>query len=137
MTTSLAIRRRNQSLINGEEASGDEDPDGDGPPAKRARTGRVILDAEEAAFARSLPPLRPNPGAMSQYKNIEREGQGGDGGREDSDQGDADAELGDGGHGDSEDEQEGVGFLDNGVCSLVFLMKSIQTYSSSDVNIGC
>ena len=115
ITASSAIQMRNQSLLEEEAANGSDDIDGDGPPAKRARTGRVNLDDEEAAFASSLTPLHLTLGDMSQYKNIEVESQDSDadGDREehDADADDADADDADG---------NGVGFLDNGVCFLVF-----------------
>ena len=69
LITPLAIRKRNQSLLEEEEGSGVGDPVG--PPTKRPHTGRVILDAEEVAFAGSLPPLRTTPFAMSLYGNVE------------------------------------------------------------------
>lgn len=126
---------KNRSLMEGEDGSGDEDArlegnEVDGPPAKRARTGRVTLDSDETAFASSLPPLRPTPGAMSQYKNVDSDSQGSDGDgdgtarreREESDEADGDLEVGDG-DGSREYDQEGVGFQDNGVCSHFFLPK--------------
>ena len=134
LITPLAIRKRNQSLLDEEEGSGVGDPVG--PPTKRPHTGRVILDAEEVAFAGSLPPLRTTPFATSQYGNVEMEGQDGDGDRDrdrggdgygdgegevqdGGDPGDAEAELGDG---NGDDEQDDVSFLNNGICFLVFLM---------------
>ena len=136
LITPLAIRKRNQSLLDEEEGSGVGDPVG--PPTKRPHTGRVILDAEEVAFAGSLPPLRTTPFATSQYGNVEMEGQDGDGDgdrdgdgggdgygdgegevQDGGDPGDAEAELGDG---NGDDEQDDVSFLNNGVCFLVFLM---------------
>ena len=88
----------------------------------RACTGRVNLDDEEAAFASSLTSLHLTPGDMLQYKNIEMESQDsdadGDGARrEEHDQGDADADDADG---------NGVGFLDNGVCFLVFFHENYK-----------
>lgn len=130
LITPLAIRKRNQSLLDEEEGSGVGDPVG--PPTKRPHTGRVILDAEEVAFAGSLPPLRTTPFATSQYGNVEMEGQDGDGDgdgggdgygdgegevQDGGDPGDAEAELGDG---NGDDEQDDVSFLNNGVCFLVF-----------------
>ena len=130
--TPLAIQKRNQSLLDKEEGSGVDDPVG--PPTKRPHTGRVILDAEEVAFAGSLPPLRATPFATLQYGNVEMEGQDGDGDgdgggdgygdgegevQDGGDPGDTKAELG---YGNGDDEQDDVSFLNNGVCFLVFLM---------------
>src|SRR5277367_182879 len=122
----------NRSLMEGEEGSADEDAplegnEVDGPPVKRARTGRVTLDSEETAFASSLLPLRPTPGAMSQYKNVDSDSEdgGGDGDgtvrreREESDKAHGDLEMEDG----DGNNQEGVCFQDNGVCSQFFLTK--------------
>jgi len=121
MMTSLAIQKKNQTLMENDEGSGDEDlePE-DGPPTKRAHKGKgkVVLDSEEAAFARSLPFIFPTPGATSQYKDMEVESQ--DEGAENelqepkSDQGDTDIENG----GDNNDQ--GLGFLDNGICLQSF-----------------
>ena len=108
MITSLAIRMRNRSLIEEEHESGNETFDADGPPAKKRRTSNIVLDTDEAAFASSLPPLWRTP-------NVERETQEGEGEGE--------------GEGDEEgnnDEQEVVGFLDNGVCFFVFSKKLYQ-----------
>jgi hypothetical protein len=110
--------------MEGEEGSGDEDSSAGGPPAKRSCTeGRVTLDAEEAVFASSLPPLHPTPGSMSQSRNAETESQGGDGdGGVRSDSGDADIDMAGIGDDTGEEEQD-VGFLDNGVCFSVFSLK--------------
>jgi hypothetical protein len=119
---------RNQSLIEGEKESSDEGYYTDAPPAKRARTDRVALDAEEAAFASSLGPLHSTSGAdgdEDEDRAVVEDGDGvGDGdvgvngtvqhGRDDVDYD---------GDGNGEDQQEGMGFLDNGVCFSVFSMK--------------
>jgi len=96
-----------------------EEEEEEGPPAKRARTGtgRMLLDSDEVAFARSLPSIRPAPGATSQYKDFETESQDEETGEVERDElesnrGDADIDMGNG----DEDDQEGLGFLDNGVC---------------------
>ena len=132
LITPLAIQKRNKSLLDEEEGSGVGDPVS--PPTKRPHTGRVILDAEDVAFAGSLPPLHTTPFATSLFGNVEMEGQDGDGdghgdGGEDGDgdgegevqdggdPGDAEAELGDG---NGDDKQDNVSFLNNGVCFLVF-----------------
>jgi hypothetical protein len=89
------------------------------------------LDDEEAALASSLTPLHTTLGAMSQYKNIERENQDSDGDRdgavqheiEEHDQGDAAAEPGDDADGNGE---EGVGFLNNGICFLSFFHENCK-----------
>lgn len=108
--------------MDGEEGSGDEDSGAGGPPAKRPCTGsRVILDAEEAGFSSSLPPLHPTPGSMSQSRNAETESQNGDG-EVRSDSGDADTNMGGAGDVTGEEEQD-VGFLDNGVCFSAFSLK--------------
>lgn len=117
-----AIRMKNQSLINGEEMSFDEDAplednEVDGRPAKRARTGGVTLDSEETAFASSLPPLRRTPGPMSRYNSAEDQDGDGDGGESrDEPHGDLETQDGDG----NDENDQGVGFQDNGVCSQFF-----------------
>src|SRR5271155_4812133 len=120
---------KNRSIMDGEEGSADEDAplEGnqvDGPPAKRARTGQVTLDSEETAFASSLPHLRPTPGAMSQYKNVDSDSHDSDGDgdgtvRHEGEEADGDLEMEDR-DGRGEYDQEGVGFQDNGVCSQFF-----------------
>ena len=118
MITSLAIRMRNRSLIEEEHESGNENFDADGPPAKKRRTSNIVLDTDEAAFASSLPPLWRTP-------NVERETQEGEGEGEQEQEGEGEGE----GEGDEEgnnDEQEVVGFLDNGVCFFVFSKKLYQ-----------
>ena len=110
-----------------EGGSGDEpeDEEVDGPPAKRSCTeaGKVILDSEEDTFARSLPSI--HPGATSQYKDIRMESQEEEedglalGDREELESNQGDAKMGDGNE-NGEDNDKGLGFLDNGVCLCSF-----------------
>ena len=113
---------KNQSLINEEEVSVDEDAplednEVDGPPAKRACTGGVTLDSEETAFASSLLPLCRTPGPMSRYNSADgQDGDGDGGGSRDEPHGDLDMQDGDG----NDENDQGVGFQDNGICSQLF-----------------
>ena len=120
ITASLAIQKKNRTLMEQDEGSSDklEDEEVDGPPAKRlcTRSGRVFLDSDEDAFARSLPSLHLTPGASSQYKDMEMESKDEGAAQNDeveSIQGDADVPNDDDENG--EDDQEGVEFLDNGI----------------------
>lgn len=122
MINSLAIRRRNRTLIGEEEEIDNEEADG--PPPKRSRTGRLSLDAEEAAFAGSLSPLRSRSRRNtmeSQDVNLDGyndEDRGGDGDGDQTRVRDSDADPVDEDESNEarngEDEQE-MGFLDNGV----------------------
>jgi hypothetical protein len=132
---SLAIRKKNRTLMEQEGGSDDEleDEEVDGPPAKRSRTGtgKIILDSEEEAFARFLPSIHPTPGATSQYRGIETQNQEEEedrtalDDREELESNQDDANMGDG-NGNGEDDEERLGFLDNGVCLHAF--QSSHTY---------
>jgi hypothetical protein len=115
---------RNRSLIEGEEPNNDEDRDTEGPLVKRARTGGVTLDDEEATFASIFSPLRTTPGDV----DVDGDGDGGGGyGREEGDAGgdeggdEGGSSEGEGGSGG--DDAEVSGFLDNGVCYSIFSRK--------------
>jgi len=112
---------RNRSLIEGEERNDDEDRDTEGPSAKRARTGGVTLDDEEATFARTFSPLGATAG------DVDEDGGGGGGyGREEVDAGGGGGGSGEGEDGSGEDDAGASGFLDNGVCYSIFSRKLYQ-----------
>lgn len=114
----LAIRNKNQQLMEQEagDSEGSQEEDADSPPPKKPRTGKIILDSEETAYAGDMRPIRLTPAATSQYQDVdidsdavgEADGEA-DGGQ--SEQGDADVD----GWPD-EDGGEDTGFVDNGVC---------------------
>lgn len=104
-------------------ANEDSDQD-DGPPAKKSRTGTLRLDSDEAAFASTMRPIRPT---MPRYERMNIDSDNEDGPADVDDQqsdqsetGDADVDMAHGNENAEDDDVEGVGFQDNGVCVYFF-----------------